>query len=200
MRRRLLKKYLSRIREIEILFPQETNGFPTNDIRRLADDCEYDEALEHAEPLLGRRWIDIDAEHWYNNFDSSALLTVEAIVYYLPSVMRFTYMEKIRKMYGPNDTTYYVGLTEDHYIYLFGGCNSSGDEVDLWREKRTKSVYEKLNLEQLKVVKNWMLFELVGEYETRFNRSVRMRLIDQAIREREDGGSHEMLEQCKCKS
>ena len=52
MRKRLLKKHLSRIREIEIFFPQEVDGFPTKDIRRLADNCEYDEALEHAEPLL----------------------------------------------------------------------------------------------------------------------------------------------------
>jgi len=197
MRRRLLKKYLSRIREIEILFPQETNGFPTNDVRRLADDCEYDEALEHAEPLLGRRWIEIEAEHWYHNFDSSVLLTVEAIVYYLPSIMRFTYMEQMRKIYGPDNTTYDVGLTEGNYLFLFGGCNPSGDEVDPWLEKRTKNVYKKLNPGQLKVVKNWILFELVGEYETRFNRSVRMRLINQAIREREDGGSDEALEQCK---
>ena len=81
MRKRLLKKYLSRIREIELFFPQEVDGFPTKDIRRLADNCEYDEALEHAEPLLNRRWIDIDVEHWYNNFDSSILLTVEAMAY-----------------------------------------------------------------------------------------------------------------------
>lgn len=192
MRRRLLKKYLSHIREIGILFPQETSGFPTNDIRRLADDCEYDEALEHAEPLLGRRWTDIEAEHWYHNFDSFCLLTVEAIVYYLPSIMRFTYMEKIRKLYRPDDTTYYVGLTADNYLYLFGGCRPNGDEIDPWCEKRTKNVYEKLNLEQLKVVKNWILFEMAGEYEPRFCRSMRMRLIDQAIREREGGGSEEI--------
>jgi len=144
MRRRLLKKYLSRIREIEILFPQETNGFPTNDIRRLADDCEYDEALEHAVPLLGRRWIEIEAEHWYHNFDSSVLLTVEAIVYYLPSIMRFTYMEQMRKIYGPDNTTYDVGLTEGNYLFLFGGCNPRGDEVDPWLEKRTKNMYKKI--------------------------------------------------------
>ena len=99
MRKRLLKKFLSRIREIEIFFPQEVDGFPTKDIRRLADNCEYDEALEHAEPLLNRRWIDIDVEHWYKNFDSSILLTVEAMAYYLPSIMRFTYMEEARKIY-----------------------------------------------------------------------------------------------------
>ena len=87
------------------------------DIRRLADNCEYDEALKHAEPLLKRRWIDIDAEHWYNNFDSSILLTVEAMAYYLPSIMRFTYMEEARKIYGQNDTTYDTGLTHSLSVH-----------------------------------------------------------------------------------
>ena len=45
MRKRLLKKYLSRIREIEIFFPQEVNGFPTKDIRRLAGAFESPEEL-----------------------------------------------------------------------------------------------------------------------------------------------------------
>lgn len=185
MRKRLLKKYLSRIREIELFFPQEVNGFPTKDIRRLADNCEYDEALEHAEPLLNRRWIDIDVEHWYNNFDSSTLLTVEAMAYYLPSIMRFTYMEEARKIYGQNDTTYDTGLTEDHYTYLFCASKVATDEVDPWREKRTRSLYEKFNLEQLKVVKNWILFQLARDPESRFERSMAMLLVDQAIQERE---------------
>lgn len=189
MRRRLLKKYLSRIREIEILFPQEVNGFPTKDVSRLADNCEYDEALEHAEPLLNRHWIDIDVEHWYHNFDSSTLLTVEAIAYYLPSIMRFTYMEEVRKIYGLNDTTYDTGLTEDHYTYLFCACAVAVDEVDQWREKRTRSLYEKFNLEQLKVVKNWILFQFARDPASRFERSMAMLLVDQAIQKREENQS-----------
>lgn len=184
MRRRLLKKYLSRIREIEILFPQGVNGFPTNDIRRLADNCEYDEALEHAEPLLNRRWIDVDVEHWYDNFDSSVLLTEEAVAYYLPSIMRFTYMEEVRKIYGQNDISYDTGLTEDHYTYLFCACKVAIDEVDPWRENRTRSVYEKLNLEQLNVVKKWIQFQLARDPGTRFERSMAMLLVDQAMQER----------------
>ncbi len=185
MRKRLLKKYLSRIREIEIFFPQEVNGFPTEDIRRLADNCEYDEALEHAEPLLNRRWIDIDVEHWYDNFDSSILLTVEAMAYYLPSIMRFTYMEEVRKIYGQNDTTYDTGLTEDHYTYLFCASEVETDEVDPWREKRTRNLYEKFNFQQLKVVKDWLLFQLARDTASRFERSMAMLLINQAIQERE---------------
>ena len=124
-------------------------------------------------------------EHWYKNFDSSILLTVEAMAYYLPSIMRFTYMEEARKIYGQNDTTYDTGLTEDHYTYLFCASKVATDEVDPWREKRTRNLYEKFNLKQLKVVKNWLLFQLARDTASRFERSMAMLLVDQAIQERE---------------
>ena len=98
--------------------------------------------------------------------------------------MRFTYMEEVRKIYGQNDISYDTGLTEDHYTYLFCACKVEIDEVDPWRENRTRSVYEKLNLEQLNVVKKWIQFQLARDPGTRFERSMAMLLVDQAMQER----------------
>ena len=94
-------------------------------------------------------------------------------------------LEEVRKIYGQNDTTYDTGLTEDHYTYLFCASKVATDEVDPWREKRTRNLYEKLNLEQLKAVKDWLLFQLARDTPSRFERSMAMLLINQAIQERE---------------
>ena len=94
-------------------------------------------------------------------------------------------MEEVRKIYGQNNTTYDTGLTEDHYTYLFCASKVATDEVDPRREKRTRSLYEKFNLKQLKVVKNWLLFQLARDTASRFERSMAILLVDQAIQERE---------------
>ena len=100
-------------------------------------------------------------------------------------IIQMKTLEEVRKIYGQNDTTYDTGLTEDHYTYLFWASKVATDEVDPRREKRTRSLYEKFNLKQLKVVKNWLLFQLARDTASRFERSMAMLLVDQAIQERE---------------
>lgn len=187
MKKKLLNRYLKVAREIESLFPLEVDGFPTMDIRKLVDDCEYDESLELAEPLLGRYWIDVPAKHWYENYDSSCLLTADAIAYYFPSILRFIYLERAQAIQDPNAERFCFNyLTEEFYSYRFCADNLSHDAVDEWEERRVKNIYSKYNVKQLKIVKEWLILTLDDPYTKPFSRALAMQLINQALKSAEE--------------
>lgn len=192
MKKKLLNRYLKVAREIESLFPLEVDGFPTMDIRKLVDDCEYDESLELAEPLLGRYWMDVPAKHWFENYDSSCLLTADAIAYYFPSILRFIYLERAKAILDPNildpnaERFCFNRLTEEFYSYLFCADNLSHDAVDEWRERRVKNIYSKYNVKQLKIVKEWLISALDDTYTEPFSHALAMQLINQALKSAEE--------------
>ena len=85
------------IHEVEKAFPLETPVFPTSSIRDLIENPDHpdDEGRECGEPFLNQRWIDVPAIQWYYNAEFVSFAASSALAYFLPSIIRLSYLEEI---------------------------------------------------------------------------------------------------------
>lgn len=85
------------IHEVEKAFSLKTPVFPTSSIRDLIENSDHpdDEGRECGEPFLNQRWIDVPAMQWYDNAEFVSFATSNALAYFLPSIIRLSYLGEL---------------------------------------------------------------------------------------------------------
>lgn len=142
------------IHEVEKAFPLETPVFPTSSIRDLIENPDHpdDEGRECGEPFLNQRWIDVPAMQWYDNAEFVSFATSNALAYFLPSIIRLSYLEEL------SNEKRYMSDTREWMMNTLTGTDFWGEEVD-WRIKTTNDIYHSYTKKQLDLVREWILFE-----------------------------------------
>lgn len=142
------------IHEVEKAFPLETPVFPTSNINDLIENPDYpdDEGRECGEPFLNQCWIDVPAIQWYYNAEFVSFATSCALAYFLPSIIRHSYLEEIA------NEKRYMSDTREWMMNVLTGINFWGEEVH-WRIKTTNDIYHSYTKKQFDLVRDWILFE-----------------------------------------
>ena len=144
----------SMIQDVEKEFPLKTSIFPTSNISDLIANPDYpdDEGRECGEPFLNQHWIDVPAIQWYNNAEFVSFATSSALAYFLPSIIRLSYLEEIA------NEKRCMSDTKEWMMNTLSGTNFLGEEVPWWT-KTTNDVYHSYTKKQLDLVRKWILFE-----------------------------------------
>lgn len=142
------------IQEVEREFPLKTSVFPTSNIRDLIENPDHpdDEGRECGKPFLNQRWIDVPALQWYDNAEFVSFATSSALAYFLPSIIRLSYLEEIANEKG------YMSDTRVWMMNTLTGIDFRGEEVSWW-SKTTNDIYYSYTKKQLDLVREWILFE-----------------------------------------
>ena len=143
------------IQEVEREFPLETSCYPTSDIRELIDnpDCPDDDARECGTPFLNQRWIDTPAKQWYYNAEYVSFAKSSALAYFLPSIMRLSYLDEI------SDEKKWMGDTSEWMMYKLIVIDFSSQDVRDYAQKTVDEIYHSYTGKQLNLVKKWILFQ-----------------------------------------
>lgn len=141
------------IHEVEKAFPLETPVFPTSNINDLIENPDHpdDEGQECGEPFLNQRWIDVPAIQWYYNAEFVSFATSSALAYFLPSIIRLSYLEELANEKG------YMSDTREWMMNTLTGIDFRGEEVSWW-SKTTNDIYHSYTKKQLDLVREWILF------------------------------------------
>ena len=142
------------IQEVEREFPLETSCYPTNNIRELIENPDYpdDEGRECGTPFLNQRWIDVPAIQWYDNAEFVSFATSNALAYFLPSIMRFSYLEEI------SNEEKRMGNTMEWMMNILI-VDYPTQEFRNYVIKRVNKMYHSYTGKQLELVKKWILFQ-----------------------------------------
>lgn len=167
----------SMIQDVEKAFPLKTPVFPTSNIRDLIANPDYpdDEGRECGEPFLNQRWIDVPAVQWYYNAEFVSFATSSALAYFLPSIIRLSYLEEIA------NEKRYMSDTREWMMNTLIGTNFEGEEVSWWT-KTTNDIYHSYTKPQLDLVREWILFEN-RKHNDELHCTRALKLVDKARKE-----------------
>lgn len=165
----------SMIREVEKEFPLTTSIFPTDNIYDLIANPDHpdDEGRECGEPFLNQRWIDVPAIQWYNNDEFVSFSTSRALGYFLPSIIRLSYLEEMT-----NGEKRYMSNAREWMMNTLTGVTHLGEVYPFWT-KTTGDIYDSYTKNQLSIVRKWILFENRKNNDEFFAHA--LELIDRAI-------------------
>lgn len=165
---------IDRMREVEMEFPLVVPPFPTSDIRDIIDNPEHpdEEGRECGEPFLNQNWMDVTEKQWSYNDVFASFSTSKAQAYFLPSIIRFSYLEELMQ------ATKYMANVNEWTMNILMLCEVRGGD-NTWRVERTQEIYRLCSITQLDVVEKWIEFEnRMGVYKTEYQRG--LALLEQA--------------------
>lgn len=123
---------------------------------------------------MNQRWIDVPAQQWYDNAEFVSFATSNALAYFLPSIIRLSYLEEL------TNEKRYMSDTREWMMNTLTGTDFWGEEVD-WKIKTTDDIYHSYTKKQLDLVREWILFEnRKDHYEVRCEYA--LDLVDRARR------------------